>query len=82
MHISNACAGPERGGGGPSPEKSQKYKVSYLHWSGPPEKSQSYQASIPSWAIIDTPAKRSFNQANDGPLIVVFGPFLPSSIKR
>ena len=38
-----------------------------------------YQSSIQCWAIIGPPAKRHLN---DGPLIVVFGSFLPHQTKK
>ena len=55
-------------GSGPSPEKSQKYRVSWRYWSGSPEKkTQSYQASIQGWAIIGTPVKRHHRHASETP---------------
>ena len=67
-------ADPERGGGGgggggrwwtggpdpPSPEKSQKYRVSNIDLD-PLKITKLYQASIQWWAIIGTPAKCHFN---------------------
>ena len=69
-------------GGQTPPEKSQN--IGFLSITGKssrsPEKSQSYQASIQCWAIMGMPVKRHFSWwANVGPLIVVFGSYLPSS---
>ena len=85
----------QRGGQGvrtPPPLKiSQKYRVSKQYWSGPPGKSQNYKASIQCRAIIGPPAKRHFQsaiqmafrwRADDGPLIVVSGFFLPLIKKK
>ena len=73
------------GSGPPPPEKSQKYRVFWQYRSNP-LKNRSYQASIQCRAIIGTPVKRhlmAFHwRADDGPLIVVLGSSLPSSIKK
>ena len=54
-----------RGGGGiggpDPPEKSQKYRVSVLYWSGSPVKSHSYQANFKCWATNGPPGKRHLN---------------------
>ena len=85
-----ACADPEGGGGGGrgsgSPLKNHK-NIGFSSNTGPdPLKNRSYQASIECWAIIDTPAEchlMAFRwRADDGLLIVVLGPSLPSSTKK
>ena len=52
-HIVGNMCGSRGGGQGvrtPPPEKSQKYSVSVLYWSGSPVKSHSYQANFQCWA--------------------------------
>ena len=78
----NMC-GSRGGTGGPDPTwKITKIKGSLAILVRIPLKSQSYQSSIHCWAIIGPPAKRHLKgvslPAVDGPLIVVFGSFLPS----
>ena len=66
----------DRGSGPPTPESSQKYRISWIPWN-----SQNYQASIQRWAIIGPPAKRHLKafrwRADDGPLLVIFWSSLP-----
>ena len=52
-----------------------RFTKQFLYWFGSQEKSQSFQASIKRWAIFM--AFRCW--ANDGPLIVVFGSFIPKT---
>ena len=64
--VGNMCGsrgGGDRGSGPPPPppEKSQKYRVSVLYWSGSPVKSHSYQANFQCWATNGPPAKRHLN---------------------
>ena len=81
------CADREGGqGSGPPPLKNHK-NIGFSSNTGPdPLKNCSYQSSIQWWAIIGTPAKRHFMafrwRADDDPLIVVLGSFLPSSKKK
>ena len=76
--------GGDRGSG--PPWKFTKIKGFLAILVRSPWKSQSYQASIQCWAIIGTPAKRRLMAfrwwTDDGPLIVVFGSSLPSSITK
>ena len=82
-----SCADTEggRGGGrGPDPLLKNYKNIRFLSNTGPyPLKTQSYQSDIQCWAIIGPPAKRHLNgirwRAVEGPLIAVFGSFLPSS---
>ena len=80
----------QRGGGGggggsrpPSPEKSQKLRVYLQYWSRSPE---NHKATKPAFNLGPLSARQRNNilmafpwRAIDGPLIVVFGSFLPSS---
>ena len=72
-----------RGSGPNTPEKSQKYRISWQNsWTGSLEiRKSTKQASIQRWAIMDTPAKRHLKafrwRADDGPLLVIFGSSLP-----
>ena len=81
-----SCADPEWGGGSPDPaEKSQKYSVSQQNWSGSHENHKTTKPAFnvgPSSARQRNAIKMAFRwQADDGPLIVVFGSSLPSSTK-
>ena len=68
------------GGPDPPPPLKNHKNINFASNTGPDTlKNRSYQASIQCWAIIGTSAKR---RANDGPLIVVLGSFLPSSTKK
>ena len=71
--ISTTRADPE---GVRTPLKNHK-NMGFLDKTGSrfPEKSLSFQVSIQSWAIIGPSAKRHLN----GPLLVLFGSFFPSS---
>ena len=70
----DACADPKAGTGGPDPLKSQN--IGFLRNAGQdPQKNTSYQASKQCLAIMGTPVKRW--RADNGLLIVVFGPYLP-----
>ena len=78
-----------RGGGdrGPDPPLKNHKNIGFSSNTGPdPLKNCSYQSSTQWWAIIGTPAKRHFMafcwRADDDPLIVVLGAFLPSSKKK
>ena len=65
--------------------KITKYRVSLQYLTGSPEKWQKCQASTQCWPINATPAKHHLMtfrwRADGGPLLVVFGFFLPLSAK-
>ena len=82
-----SCADPEGGQGvRTSPLKNHK-NIRFSSNTGPnPLENRSYEASIQCWAIIGLRAKRHLMavcwRADDGPLIVVLGSSLPSSLKK
>ena len=88
MFSMGGSRGRDRGSG--PPVKNHK-NIGFLSNTGPdPLKNHSCLASIQCWAIIGMPAKCHLNGVSlagrwwveNGGLIVVFGPSLPSSTKR
>ena len=88
MHAEISCADPKGWGGGgragvrtPPPPENHKI-MGFLSNTGP---LQNHKAIKP--AIIDTPAQRHLHmafrrRADDEPLIMVFGSYIPSSTKK
>ena len=61
----------------PPPERSQKYRISKQEWTGSPEILKILKATTPAFNVVPSSARHFRWRADDGPLLVIFGSYLP-----